>query len=104
MGWAANYIKRLVEDREVVQFRPRGDSMRGKIDSGQLVTVEPISSFYSLSHGDIVLCRVAGHEYLHLIKAIDVGERRFLIANARGRENGWTSFDRIYGKVIKVER
>ena len=104
MGWAANYIKKLVEKKEIIQFRPRGDSMRGRIESGQLVTVEPVSSFYSLSPGDIVLCRVAGHEYLHLIKSIDVGEKRFLIANGRGREKGWTSVDRIYGKVTKVER
>ena len=103
MGWAANYIKKLAAN-ETVQFRPRGDSMRGRIESGQLVTVEPVSSFFSLSQGDIVLCRVAGHEYLHAIKSIDVGERRFLIANGRGRENGWTSFERIYGKVTKIER
>jgi hypothetical protein len=103
MGWADNYIKRLVS-KETIKFRPRGGSMRGRIESGQLVTVEPISSFYALSVGDIVLCQVSGHQYLHLIKAIDVPAQRFLIANGRGRENGWTTFAKIYGKVTKVER
>jgi exosome complex RNA-binding protein Csl4 len=69
MGWATPYIAKL-KNGEMVQFRPRGNSMQGKIDSGQLCTVEPISDFESLKKGDIVLCKVNGNEYLHLIKAI----------------------------------
>jgi hypothetical protein len=102
MSWADNYIKKL-QAGETVKFRPRGDSMRGKIDSGQLVTVEPISSFYALRIGDIVLCRIAGHQYLHLIKQTDPPTKRVLIENNRGRENGWTTFDKVYGRVTKVE-
>jgi hypothetical protein len=41
MSWATHYIAKLLQG-ETVQFRPRGDSMSGKIDSGQLVTVQPI--------------------------------------------------------------
>ena len=102
MSWADNYIKRL-QAGETVQFRPRGDSMRGRIDSGQLVTLEPLSSFYALSIGDIVLCRVAGHQYLHLVKQTDPTEKRVLIGNNRGRINGWTTFDKVYGRCTKVE-
>lgn len=40
-------------DGETVQFRPRGNSMKGKIESGQLVTVEPIGN-RQLAKGDIV--------------------------------------------------
>ena len=43
-----------------VQFRPRGHSMTGKIASGQLCTVEPLSDRV-LAVGDIVLCRVGCH-------------------------------------------
>src|SRR5215470_3232436 len=68
MGWASRHIARLREG-ETVQFRPRGDSMRGKIESGQLCTVEPVDPD-TLEVGDIVLCKVNGKEYLHLIKAI----------------------------------
>lgn len=41
MGWATAYIAKL-KLGETVQFRPRGHSMKGKIDSGQLCTVEPV--------------------------------------------------------------
>lgn len=100
MGWADNYIKRL-QAGETVKFRPRGGSMKGKVESGQLVTVEPLSSFFALSRGDIVLCRVAGHQYLHLVKSLDPVTRRALICNGKGRENGWT--DKIYGRCTRVE-
>jgi len=83
-----------------VQFRPRGNSMSGKIDSGQLVTVAPVAD-HVLEVGKIVLCQVNGTQYLHLIKAIS-GER-FQIANNLGRINGWTSRRNIYGIVIRVE-
>lgn len=101
MGWADNYIKKL-QAGESVRFRPRGNSMSGRIESGQLVCVEPISSFYSLNLDDIVLCRVAGHQYLHLIKQTDPARKRVLICNNRGRENGWTSFENVYGRVTAV--
>ena len=102
MSWADGYIRRLQEG-ETVKFRPSGQSMTGKIEHRQLVTVEPISSFYSLRRGDIVLCRVAGHQYLHLIEQIDAGQKRVLIRNNRGRINGWTTYDKVYGRVTKVE-
>ena len=40
MGWASHYIQKLQEG-ERVNSRPRGNSMSGKIESGQLVTLEP---------------------------------------------------------------
>lgn len=102
MGWADNYVKKL-QAGETVQFRPRGSSMSGRIESGQLVVVEPIPSFYHLNDGDIVLCRVAGHQYLHIIKRTDLVQKRVLICNNRGRENGWTGFNNVYGRVIEVK-
>jgi hypothetical protein len=73
--------------------------MRGKIESGQLCTVAPATDH--LEVGDIVLCKVNGNQYLHLIKAIE-GER-FQIGNNRGRVNGWVSRHAIYGKCVRVE-
>jgi SOS-response transcriptional repressor LexA len=98
MGWATHYITKLREGA-TVQFRPRGHSMCGKIESGQLVTVEPASE--NLEVGDIVLCKVRGAEYLHLIKAVQ-GER-YLIGNNRGKANGWVSRSAIFGKCVRVE-
>lgn len=73
--------------------------MKGKIDSGQLVTVEPVGNRI-LEKGDIVLCKVNGTQYLHLIKAIQ-GER-LQIGNNIGRINGWVTSNSIYGICTKV--
>ncbi len=100
MSWATQYIQKLKEGK-VVQFRPRGNSMSGKISSGQLCTVEPIKDFSLLKRGDVVLCKVAGNQYLHLISAIS-GDK-FQISNNQGNVNGWTNQKNIFGKLIKVE-
>jgi hypothetical protein len=99
MGWASGYIERL-KNGEMVSFRPRGNSMSGKIESGDLCTVCPVN-VSDLRVGDIVLCKVKGAEYLHLVKAIQ-GER-FQIGNNRGRINGWVGAKGIYGKCVRVE-
>jgi hypothetical protein len=66
MSWATSHIAQLKEGT-TVKFRPKGNSMSGKISSGQLCTVEPIKDYSTLVKGDIVLCKVSGNQYLHLI-------------------------------------
>jgi hypothetical protein len=73
--------------------------MKGKIESGQLVTVEPING-RKLKQGDIVLCKVNGSQYLHLIKAVQ-GDR-YQIGNNIGRINGWISLNSIYGICVGI--
>jgi hypothetical protein len=99
VGWATGYIEQLLKG-ETVSFRPRGHSMRGKVDNGALVTVEPVGE-RALAVGDIVLCKVNGQQYLHLIKAIR--GPTFQIGNNRGGINGWISRAGIYGVLIAVE-
>ena len=99
MGWASHYINQLRRG-EAVSFRPRGSSMKGRVESGQLCTVEPTAA-HRLEVGDVVLCTVAGHQYLHLIRAIR-GER-FQIGNNRGGINGWVGLEQIHGKCVRVE-
>ena len=99
MGWATSHIEKL-RTGETVSFRPRGNSMTGKVESGQLCTVEPVETT-TLQVGDIVLCKVNGREYLHLIKAIQ--GPRFQIGNNRGRINGWVSAGSIFGRCVRVE-
>ena len=99
MGWATGHIAKL-QNGETVQFRPRGNSMQGKIGSGQLCTVEPVEP-EAIRAGDIVLCKVNGSQYLHLVRAIQ-GDR-FQIANNRGRINGWIGSNCIYGRCTRVE-
>lgn len=101
MSWATHTIEKL-SSGEIVQIRPHGNSMSGKIDDGDLVTIQPLNESITLDKGDVVLCRVKGHDYLHLIKAVS-GDR-YLIGNNHGGINGWVVRDSIFGKVIKVER
>lgn len=100
MGWATNYIKQL-QDGQTISFRPRGNSMEGKISSGQLCTVEPVTDKTVLKKGDIVLCYVGGCQYLHLIKAISGNS--YKIANNKGRINGTITRKNIFGICTKVQ-
>jgi hypothetical protein len=102
MPWADRHIEAL-QAGSTVQFRPHGNSMAGRISSGQLVTVAPLSS--DPAEGDAVLCRVRGAQYLHIVKATRgaADDRQFLIGNNRGGINGWVSRNAIFGIVQKVE-
>ena len=73
--------------------------MSGRIESGQLCTVAPVDPA-ALVAGDIVLCRVRGAEYLHIVKAIQDG--RFQIGNNRGHVNGWIGASEIFGRLTGV--
>lgn len=97
MAWADSYIQKLQTGSEV-SFRPRGNSMVPKINSGELVTVSP--DITDVKKGDIVLCKVNGNQYLHLVTSLD--GKRYQISNNQGHINGWTSV--LYGKVTKVEK
>jgi SOS-response transcriptional repressor LexA len=96
MNWrqhAADLEKGLV-----IQFRPKGNSMTGKIESGQLCTISPFVE--EPQKGDIVLCKVKGRFCLHIIKAAKGNS--YLIGNNRGHLNGWTSRTSIFGKCTEV--
>ncbi len=98
MGWATQYIEQLLAG-QTVQFRPHGNSMKGRVNSGDLCTVMPITE--PPVKKDVVLCRVGGSQYLHLVNAVR-GDR-FQIANNHGRINGWIGLENIYGLLIAVE-
>lgn len=57
MSWATAYIEALARG-ETVSFRPRGHSMRGRVEDGELVTVAPLDDDEPLEVDDVVLCRV----------------------------------------------
>ncbi len=99
MSWATFAIEALRRG-ETVKIKPRGHSMRGKVNDGDTVTVAPADPA-KLAVGDIVLVHVKGHDYLHLIKAIN--GQRFLIGNNRGGINGWVGHNCIYGIAVAVE-
>ena len=85
-----------------VEFRPSGSSMVPLIRSRQLVGVAPVDPAL-VEVGDIVLARVAGAVYLHLVSAVDHGAGRVQVSNNRGRVNGWTSHARVFGICTSVD-
>ena len=100
MGWATSHIEKLKQG-ETVKFRPRGHSMAGKVNDGQLVTVAPLVDGANIAVGDIVLCKVKGNQFLHLVKAVKPDE--VLIGNNKGRTNGWASRRQVFGRLVSVE-
>lgn len=100
MGWANRAIDELAEGRRAV-IKPHGGSMRPLVLSGATVTLEPVT-VSDVEVGDVVLCRVKGNVFLHLVKALRGGEddRAALIGNNRGKLNGWTRT--IYGRAVEI--
>lgn len=98
--WATQYIQQLKEGK-TIQFRPHGNSMQGRIESGQLVTVEPKGERV-VQVGDAVLCKVEGKQWLHLVTAIG-SAGRYQISNNKGHVNGWCKPENIFGIVTNVE-
>ena len=95
MGWATQAVSAIRAGR-TVQVRPRGGSMRGRIEDGQLVTLTPIEPG-EVREGDAVLVRWRGGFLLHLVKRVE--RDRFLIGNNVGRINGWVSADAVLARV-----
>ena len=100
MSWADRNIAELREGK-ITQCRPRGGSMKGRIESGPLVTIDPT---IEPKVDDAVMCRCKGNVYTHLVKALQGhgDKRRFLIGNNRGGTNGWVSRNGIFGVVTEV--
>lgn len=98
--WATQYIE-LLKQGQTVKFRPHGNSMQPRIESGQLVTVEPVNGRV-INVGDVVLCKVDGRQWLHLVTAIG-SDGRYQISNNKGHVNGWCTASNIFGVVVEVE-
>lgn len=99
MGWVTTALKEL-KAGNTVQIRPQGGSMRGRIESGQLVTLKPVTQT-EIVVGDVVLVRWKGNYLLHLVKAIEAGQ--VLIGNNLGKENGWVSVNDIVARVVESD-
>jgi phage repressor protein C with HTH and peptisase S24 domain len=98
MGRITQIAERLRQG-ETVQWRPHGNSMTPRIKSGQLVIIEP-ATLADVKKGDIVLAKVRGNYYLHLVRQIG-SDGQVLISNNHGHDNGWSR--KVFGKVVKVE-
>lgn len=95
MSWP-NVVEKLRKGQSV-QMKPQGNSMTPRIKSGQLVTIVP-ATIDDVEVGDVILAKVKGKYWLHLVSARKDG--RVQISNAHGHVNGWTN--RVFGKVEGV--
>jgi hypothetical protein len=101
------YIARLKAGGSV-SFREGGNSMTPRIKSRQLCTFAPVLSHEDVSEGDAVFCKVGGAYYTHLVvrkelvRRGDADEYRFQIGNNHGHVNGWTTLDKVFGRVVAI--
>jgi hypothetical protein len=98
MGWVNDARKALAAGRSV-QIQPFGGSMRGRIESGQLVTLAPVDPG-TVRVDDVVLVEWRGNFLLHLIQ--EIKDDQLLIGNALGKINGWVPASAVVGKVIAI--
>ncbi len=98
MGWVNDALQELSAGR-LVQIRPGGGSMRGRIESGDLVTLAPVVPS-EVRVDDIVLVRWKGNYLLHLIR--EIRGDKFVIGNNLGKVNGTVKGTDIRGRVIRV--
>lgn len=89
-------IERLAKG-EAVPLKPSGNSMTPRIKSRQQITIIPIDRYQV---GDVVLAKVKGRYYIHLLSGID--KDRIQISNNHGHVNGWTKRDKVFGRVVDV--
>lgn len=95
-----NFVLEILLSTGQVIWKPHGNSMTPKIDSGDEVVVKKSGSYQV---GDIVYAKVKGNYYLHLLSAIDESQNRYQISNNHGHINGWCKKDAIYGVCVKIK-
>lgn len=97
-NWASHAIEVLSKGENVI-ITPHGNSMSPRIESGDTVELSPRID-REIREKDIVLAKVNGKVYLHLVAAIR-GEQ-YQIANNSGYVNGWTTREKIYGFAVRI--
>ena len=99
MSWVKEALGALARGERAC-VRPRGGSMRGRIEIGQQVTLER-ATIDDLAPGDVALVRWRrGAHLLHLVKAIQGG--RVLMGNNLGQINGWVAGRNVLARVVRV--
>ena len=78
-----------------------GNSMIPILKSKKTVICVQVKKDTVLKKKDIVLCKVNGHFYLHLIHAIR-NDKTYLIGNNHGHMNGWVNKNNIFGVVAEI--
>lgn len=91
-----------LQQGETIKVTGIGNSMTPILKSRQPVILKPVDESTVLKKRDIVLCKVRGCYYLHLIHGIRGNGAMFLIGNNHGHMNGWVNRSNVFGKVIEI--
>lgn len=73
--------------------------MRGRIESGQLVTLKPVH-YDEVEADDVIFICWKGNYLLHLL--VEKKGRQLLTGNNLGKINGWIPADALIAKVIAI--
>lgn len=96
----AELLKLLQDGKPLLGHSEGGNSMVPLIRSRQPVDIYPADPD-KIELGDIVIARVKGKIWCHLVSAADA--KRVQISNNHGHVNGWTTRDKIYGIIVAVD-
>eukprot|EP00746_Dinoflagellata_sp_MGD_P121297 gnl/MRDRNA2_/MRDRNA2_56512_c0_seq1.p1 gnl/MRDRNA2_/MRDRNA2_56512_c0~~gnl/MRDRNA2_/MRDRNA2_56512_c0_seq1.p1 ORF type:complete len:309 (-),score=72.52 gnl/MRDRNA2_/MRDRNA2_56512_c0_seq1:63-989(-) len=105
--------KARLQAGETVSFRGGGNSLAPLIKSGECCTYAPVFKHEDVKVRDVVFCQVKGRFWGHMVKKKTLVNRgrdgepdtyNYTISNIHGHENGDTTLDKIYGKVIAVSK
>lgn len=92
-------IIRRIQEGETIELKEGGNSMTPIIGHREPVTLSPVDTD-KLEVGDVVLARVSGHYYTHLVTALQ-GDR-VQISNNHKHVNGWIHRSKVYAIVSAV--
>src|SRR3954451_5815017 len=98
MGWVTDALRELRAGKPA-HIRPVGGSMRGRIESGQAITISPVDPT-DVRVDDVVLVAWKGNHPLHLVK--EATDEQLLIGNNLGKINGWVARSAVVGRVTDV--
>lgn len=97
-----NFVLKTLLEKGEVTWKPHGNSMTPKMNSGDQVVVKQVAAS-TCRVGDAVYAKVKGNYYLHLLSAIDETHHRYQISNNHGHVNGWITADNIFGVCVQIK-
>jgi hypothetical protein len=98
MSWIKEALTQLQMNGQCIIY-PIGNSMRGRIESGQRVAMTN-QRLEELRVGDVVFIRWKGNYLLHLI--LEIQANQLLIGNNVGKVNGWIDRKNVLAKAIQI--
>ena len=96
----------LLAGKDVV-YRSSGWSLYPRVHSNDMCHYTPIRGDDDVEEDDVVFCQVRNMFFAHLVKRKEWygcpdNVYSYTISRLDGRENGWTTIDKIYGKLVGV--